>query len=104
MTDFFNRKDPLPERLHGMTQAQWEALAAPQREAMRDKSHLTPQLIGLEDWRVEVVDMHGERRRFIVGRSTGWRPCHLEIKTLRSMGGDPARSQYQSVKPLRKER
>lgn len=75
-----------------------------EREAKRDVSHLTPQLIGLEGWRVEVLDAAGETRRFIVGRSTGWRPCHLEIKTQRACSGDPARSFYQTVTKLEKIR
>lgn len=70
----------------------------------RDNSHLSPQLIGLEGWRVEAVDIHGERRRFIVGKSTGWRPCHLEIKTALAACGDPARARYQSVKALERVR
>lgn len=102
--DFFNHRDPLPENLRDMTQERWELLSNAQREAMRDNSHLSPQLIGLEGWRVEAVDVHGERRRFIVGKSTGWRPCHLEIKTARSACGDPARARYQSVKALEKIR
>lgn len=48
---------------------------------------LTPQLIGLEGKRVEVVEEDGETRRFIVGKSTGWMPCHLEIETRQSSGG-----------------
>ncbi len=48
---------------------------------------LTPQLVGLEGKRVEVVDCDGEKRRFWVGKSTGWLPIHLEIKTRRSSGG-----------------
>lgn len=48
---------------------------------------LTPQLIGLEHKRVEVVDAHGETRRFVVGKSTGWMPCHLELKTRQSSDG-----------------
>lgn len=48
---------------------------------------LTPQLAGLEGKRVEVVDKYGEKRRFYVGKSTGWMPCHLEIKTRSSSGG-----------------
>jgi hypothetical protein len=31
-----------------------------------------------------------ERSRFIVGKSTGWAPIHLEIKTRRSTGGAAA--------------
>jgi len=50
-------------------------------------AELTPQLVGLEGKRVEVVDKWGEKRRFIVGRSTGWIPCHIEIPTRRSHGG-----------------
>ncbi len=48
---------------------------------------LTPQLIGLEGKRVKVVDCYGEKRRFKVGKSTGWIPCHLELHNARSHGG-----------------
>lgn len=48
---------------------------------------LTPQLIGLEGKRVEVEDMDGTRRRFYVGKSTGWLPIHLEIDSRNSSGG-----------------
>ena len=54
----------------------------------RSRVDLTPELLGLEGKRVEVVDCYGERRRFIVGKSTGWIPCHLEIRTRRSTGGE----------------
>ncbi|ARB12071.1 hypothetical protein STCF118_0070 [Salmonella phage ST-118] len=47
----------------------------------------TPQLVGLEGRRVEVVDAYGEKRRFIVGRSSGWMPCHIEIARRDSNGG-----------------
>ena len=50
---------------------------------------LTPELQGLEGKRVEVTNPEGEKRRFWVGKSTGWLPCHLEIKTRRSTGGEP---------------
>lgn len=53
----------------------------------RCTAELTPELVGLEGKRVEVVYPSGEKTRFIVGRSTGWLPCHLEIKTRRSHGG-----------------
>ncbi|WP_157698714.1 hypothetical protein [Geobacter sp. DSM 9736] len=58
-----------------------------QQTGYRSKAELTPQLIGLEGKRVEVVDCYGGKRRFWVGRSTGWIPCHLEIDTRRSSGG-----------------
>ncbi len=48
---------------------------------------LTPQLVGLEGRRVEVVDDAGITRRFIVGRSSGWMPCHIEIARRDSNGG-----------------
>lgn len=57
------------------------------RTGWRSQSELTPQLIGLEGKRVEVIDAYGERRRFTVGKSMGFIPCHLEIKTKRSTGG-----------------
>ena len=50
---------------------------------------LTPQLLGLEGRRVEVIDKFGELRRFRVGRSTGIIPIHLELASTRSAGGSP---------------
>ena len=87
--------------LSGMTAAQWDRMTEAQRAQMRDLSGLSPQLTGWEGWRVEVVDKEGEApRRFIVGRSTGWRPCHLEIASRRSSGGFPARDRYATVRKL----
>jgi len=71
-----------------------------ERDAKRDLSGLTKQLIGLEGWRVEVETLYGETRRFYVGRSTGWVPCHLEVKTRRSMGGFGAEREYKRVEKL----
>jgi hypothetical protein len=68
---------------------------------MRDLSGLSPQLKGLEGYRVEVVDSEGDKpRRFIVGKSTGWRPCHLEIARRNCMGGGPASMKYHSVRAI----
>ncbi len=53
----------------------------------RSESELVPELIGLEGKRVEVVDKYGETRRFYVGKSTGFIPCHLEIARRNSHGG-----------------
>lgn len=59
---------------------------------------LSPQLTGLEGRRVEVRDQHGDApRRFTVGKSTGWIPCHLELATSRTTGGGPARLEYATV-------
>lgn len=66
----------------------------------RFECELSSQLRGLEGRRVEVIDMYGQTRRFIVGKSTGWLPIHLEIKTRRSYGGDAAASEYASVRDL----
>lgn len=48
---------------------------------------LTPELIGLEYQRVEVVDRYGGARAFVVGRSTGFIPVHLELPSRRARGG-----------------
>ncbi|AFB84079.1 hypothetical protein F418_p62 [Hafnia phage Enc34] len=48
---------------------------------------LTPQLIGLEGKRVRVIDSYGADRRFTVGKSCGWLPCHLEMGLRTSKGG-----------------
>lgn len=94
----------MTDRLADMTQATWDTLPAAERTALRDNSDLTPQLVGLEGWRVEVTDTYGNTRRFIVGKSTGWRPCHLEIPTIRSTGGMPADKQYAHVTRIRQIR
>lgn len=62
-----------------------------QQNGWRSKSELTPELIGLENKRVEVVHQWPsgpeEKARFYVGKSCGWIPCHLEIKRRDSIGG-----------------
>ena len=87
--------------LKDMTQARWDSLSAQERDRLRDLSGLTKQLVGLEGKRVEVVDNYGEKRRFIVGRSTGWRPCHIERKLRTSHGGFSADAGYASVRVIR---
>jgi hypothetical protein len=67
----------------------------------KDLSGLTPQLVGLEGMRVEVITSYGETRRFWVGRSTGWRPCHIEVKTTRSFGGEAADKEFASVRIIK---
>jgi hypothetical protein len=95
----------MQEPLQGMTQAKWDALTPSERESIRDNGLLTPQLSGLEGWQVEVTDTDGAApRRFIVGKSTGWRPIHLELSNARSRGGDGANKQYATVRKLRKVR
>lgn len=66
----------------------------------------TPQLEGLEGWRVEVETTYGDTRRFIVGRNVRSAPCriHLELKRRDSIGGMAADSEYKSVRKLYKVR
>jgi hypothetical protein len=70
----------------------------------RSQSQLTPELIGFEGKRVEVIHRwpkSGEvqKSRFIVGKSMGWIPCHLTIKKSNSIGGEAVCfGQIQSVR------
>ena len=69
----------------GAAESRWKATGE------RCPAELTPQLIGLEGRRVEVVSKSGDyKHRFTVGKSTGWMPCHLEIANSRSTGGGAA--------------
>lgn len=81
-------------------------LARKRHESTGEKclAELSPQLKGLEGYRVEVQTLYGETRRFIVGRSTGWIPIHLEVRTRRSMGGGAAENRYFSVRVLERVR
>ena len=83
-----------------MDQVTWSSLTPEQRDNNRDYSGLTPQLKGLEGYRVEVVTTYGETRRFIVSRSTGWKPCHIEVSRRGAYGGPAAESAYASVRKL----
>ena len=87
-----------------MDQVTWDRLTRAEKDAQRSNAGLSRQLLGLEGWRVEVVTLYGETRRFIVGCSTGWIPCHLEVKTRRSLGGIAAEKEYKSVRRLYKAR
>jgi hypothetical protein len=59
-------------------------------------------LIGLEGRRVEVVEADGQRRRFKVGKSTGWIPCHIELANERSSGGMAVMGEpFKSVRVIR---
>ncbi len=70
----------------------------------RCNADLTPQLIGMEGKRVEVVDRYGETRRFWVGKSAGWFPVHLEIARRDSSGGPAVTGvPFQSVHIVRKD-
>ncbi len=59
-----------------------------QKTGFRSQTGLVSQLIGYEGWRVNVVNCWGEKKSFIVGKSSGCIPCHIELKTKKSRGGD----------------
>lgn len=87
-----------------MTHSKWEKLSEAERKKLRSDAGLTPQLIGLEGWRVEVEDIDGTLRRFNVGRSTGWIPCHIELARIDSNGGGGCQLEYTSIRKIRKVR
>ena len=58
-----------------------------QSTGWRSQSELTPQLMGLEEKRVEIVGCWEQKRRFYVGKSAGFIPVHLEIARRDSSGG-----------------
>jgi hypothetical protein len=71
------------------------------KTGQKSTHELVPQLVGLEGKRVEVVDAYGEKRRFYVGKSTGWVPVHLEIPLRNSTGGIQAMgAPFKSVKVI----
>lgn len=53
----------------------------------RCDADLIPAFIGREGERVEVQTPDGEVRRYYIGKSVGWMPCHLEIARKGSHGG-----------------
>ena len=95
--------DPFPPAERGTLQgyARYAALLSMASTAdKRFTCELSPQLTGLEGHRVEVTTKYGETRRFIVGKSSGWIPIHLEIKRRNSFGGCGAERTYTRVRDL----
>lgn len=87
-----------------MTSAIWRNVSSDQRERVRDESQLCAELRGLEGYRVEATH-YGERIRFQVGMSTGWKPCHLRLHNVRSIGGDAiTRGSLHDVRMVRRVR
>jgi len=67
----------------------------------KSQSELIPEFIGKEGQRVEVVTSWGETERYYIGKSTGFIPCHLEIKRNDSTGGGAVCGYpFQSIKFL----
>lgn len=109
-SNFANRKvftvADLPER---GTYKAYEAYLAALKNADRIRvilglrqcdADLNPQLTPYVGKWVE-VQIHGETRRFRVGRSTGWLPIYLEIENDRHPGGGGAFDHYDSVKAVK---
>jgi hypothetical protein len=84
-----------------MDQMTWDTLSESEKSKVRSDAGLSDQLKGLEGKRVEVVTDYGETRRFYVGRSSGWVPCHIERKLATSRGGIGAHKHYASVRVIR---
>ena len=71
----------------------------------RSQSELTPEFMGLEGKRLEIVDCWRQKRRFYVGKSTGFIPVHLEIARRNSTGGPAVMGvPFASVRVLEKSR
>tara|TARA_R110000868_G_scaffold375749_1_gene640424 strand:+ start:1170 stop:1613 length:444 start_codon:yes stop_codon:yes gene_type:complete len=67
----------------------------------RSESELIPEFIGKEGQRVEIVTSSGNTERYYIGKSTGFIPCHLEIKRNDSTGGSAVWGYpFQSIKFL----
>lgn len=84
-----------------MTWERWHALPRAEREKQRAEP--TPACLKpyLGD-RIEATDEHGERRRFWVGVSTGWKPSYLEVHNTRSMGGCACWGNYTDIRVIRR--
>lgn len=78
-----------PEAFAAYESAMARGAAFTSKTGHRCPADLIPELIGKERLRVEVTAPDGTKRRFYVGRSSGWFPCHLEIKLANSTGGQP---------------
>lgn len=70
----------------------------------RDFSALTEQLKGLEGCRVDVTTMKGETKRFIVWRSSGQTPVHIQLTSRRATSGIPADLEYRTVRRINRVR
>lgn len=94
IAEWLNREDLKPVAIRGTMKAWAEyctAMKAAQEHYAATKERcpieLEPRLVGLEGKRIEVCSRDEGKRRFWVGKSTGWMPCHLEIARRNSSGG-----------------
>ena len=70
----------MPEQ---MTQSRWNTMTPAEKDASLDDSQLHSSLRSLKGWRVEGL-YYGERKRFIVGQTTGWRPATIGMHNIHS--------------------
>lgn len=82
----------------------WSKLSQTEKMNSTDLSDINASIALYRGCRIEATDQYGETRRFWVGQSTGWKPCTLEIKTTRSMGGSPAYGEYTNIKIIKESR
>jgi hypothetical protein len=61
-----------------------------EQTGQRCLAELDPRIDQYRGKRVEVTEPDGTKRRFIVGVSTGWMPCNLEVFRRTSKGGPAA--------------
>ena len=100
-----DNKNGMTMNLSSMTQTLWDQMTVAQRDAVRSDANLTKQLIGYEGKRIEAVTHDGTVRRFWVGRSSGWIPCHIELKRRTSTGGESAYgAPYRSIRIIERNR
>jgi hypothetical protein len=86
ITSYSNPKIGTPEHYYNYMELVDKVKELNVTTGFRSKSELNPKLIGLEGKRIQ-CKLHGEPARFIVGKSTGFIPTHLEIKRIDSHGG-----------------
>ena len=82
----------------------WSKLSQTEKINNTDFSDLNKSIALYRGYRIEATDQYGQTRRFWVGQSTGWKPCTLEVKTTRSVGGDAAYGEYTNIKVIRRNR
>ena len=97
------QRNPL-DTYYSLLETQNRAFVRHKRTGWRSKTGLSKQLTGLEGRVVEVVPEGGDydqRRTFIVGKTGGWIPCHLEIEDSSEDGGGSADRRYHSVRLIK---
>lgn len=83
------------ERLLSLGKAKHE------KTGWKSQAELTRQLTPFYGYKVEIVDCNNEKRKFIVGKSGGWMPCHIELQNVNSKSGPAVYgAPFKSVKTI----